>query len=156
MNECKNASGYFSNSWNCHFFWWAVLRKGTGVSLRTPPLSKNYVCPRRTDLAEIFRGHVSRPRQYTVKIWAQNIEVFKSYPNIKGQKSRCPCVPDFSSRSNDTDFGLVSQCSQHLPLQLNKAGFLKILFVYFSGKFFLQNSEKLGLIFRKTCSFWIN
>ena len=56
------------------------------TGLKDAPLSKNYFCPRTTDLAEILRGHVSRPRQYTVKIWAQNIEVFKSYPKIKGKK----------------------------------------------------------------------
>ena len=54
----------------------------------------------------------------------------------------CLCVPDFSSRSNDRDFGLVSKCSQHLPLQLNRARFLEMLFVYFLGKFF----EKIGKI----------
>ena len=60
----------------------------------------------------------------------------------------CLCVPDFSSRSNHTDFELVSKCSQHLPLHLNRARFKKILFVYFFWKFFLETLEKWGLIFR--------
>ena len=49
-------------------------------------------------------------------------------------------VGDFFSRSNSKDFGLMSKCSQHLPLQLNRARFLKILFVYF----FWSSFGKIG------------
>ena len=48
----------------------------------------------------------------------------------------CSWVPDFSSRSNDTDFGLMSKCSHDLPLQLNKARFFIFDFIASERKSF--------------------
>ncbi len=36
-----------------------------------------------------------------------------------------PCVKDFVFNFNDMDLGMVSKCREDLPLQPNKAGFLR-------------------------------
>jgi hypothetical protein len=74
-------------------------------------MSKIYFCPGTTDLAEIFRRCVPEPRKLIIKISAQNIELFKSYPYNKGQKVGPPSVTDFSPKFNHTDLWLASKCS---------------------------------------------
>jgi hypothetical protein len=61
-----------------------ALREHHRVTLRHSH-SKIYFCFRSSNVAEIFRGGVSRTRHLTVKISARNIEPSKIYLEIMGE-----------------------------------------------------------------------